>query len=95
MLKGDYELANKIIVFYGDRGIDCSVVDEHTAMLVTLSADGRSHAFRCGLRSLSKPRGWGRVRRLLEWEISRLMSSPPDPGVLPRGRDRSVGGEEC
>lgn len=65
-------VAGRIMGFFGDRGVDCSVVDEHKSLLVTLYADGRCREFRWGLRPPPGGSCWKRLSRLLEWEYNRL-----------------------
>ena len=67
MMREGTEVARTIIDFYSGRGIECSVVDEHSSLLVMLYSDGRTHEFRCGRRIFA---GGGRrkVWRELERE---------------------------
>ncbi|MDA8132479.1 MAG: hypothetical protein M0011_13330 [Elusimicrobia bacterium] len=72
MLREGTEVARKIIDFYSCRGIECSVVDEHSSLLVMLCSDGRTHEFRCGRRIFSGGGSWRRVWRELERETLAL-----------------------
>ncbi len=81
MLREGTVFAQKIIDFYADKGIECSVVDEHLSLLVTLSADGETHEFRYGRRAFAGHNNWKRFYQVLEGEFSRLKSEPC--GFLP------------
>ena len=81
MLREGTVFAHKIIDFYADRGIECSVVDEHLSLLVTLSAAGETHEFRYGNRAFAGATNWKRFYQVLERELSNLKaeaSSPPE-----------------
>lgn len=72
MLREKTMFARKIIDFYADRGIECSVVDEHLSLLVTLSAAGELHEFRYGNRAFAGGNNWKRFYQTLERELSSL-----------------------
>ncbi len=74
--------ARRIIDFYTDKGIECSVVDEHLSLLVTLSADGRSHEFRYGRRAFAGTHNWKKFYLTLDRESARLRA---EPAPLPHG----------
>ena len=83
--------ARKIINFYADRGVECSVVDEHLSLLVTLSAAGETHEFRYGNRAFAGTNNWKRFYQVLERELSSLkakVSSMPDRGTYLKSRRR-------
>lgn len=69
MLREGTVYARKIIDFYSGKGIECSVVDEHSSLLVTLCADGEMHEFRCGSRAFASGNNWRRIYRDLEREF--------------------------
>lgn len=82
MLREGTAFARRIIDFYADRGIDCSVVDEHLSLLITLSAAGETHEFRHGNRSFAGATSWKKFYQL-EREPSSLRaeaSTRPDHG---------------
>lgn len=72
MLREGTAFAHKIIDFYTDRGIECSVVDEHLSLLVTLSASGETHEFRFGNRAFAGRTNRKRFYQVLERELSNL-----------------------
>jgi len=91
MLREGTVFAHKIIDFYADRGIECSVVDEHLSLLVTLSASGETHEFRYGNRAFAGTTNWKKFYQVLERELSSLKveaSSPPVRGSNLRPRRR-------
>lgn len=51
-------LAQKIIDFYKDKGIDCSVVDERLSFLITLSDGENTHRFRLRNKLFNKVASW-------------------------------------
>ena len=73
--------ARKIIEFYSDRDIECSVVDEHLSLLVTLSDAGETHEFRYGNRAFAGATNWRRFYQVLERELSNLKAEVPFPSV--------------
>ena len=77
MLRENTVFAQKIIDFYTDKGIECSVVDEHLSLLVTLFADGRGHEFRYGNRAFAGIHHFKKFYLVLEREFSKLKSSIP------------------
>lgn len=91
MLREGTAFARKIIDFYTDRGIECSVVDEHLSLLITLSAAGETHEFRYGNRAFAGATNWKRFYQVLERELSNLKAeaaSPPDNRSHLRSRRR-------
>jgi len=72
MLREGTVFARKIIEFYADRDIECSVVDEHLSLLVTLSDAGKTHEFRYGNRAFAGATNWRRFYQVLERELSNL-----------------------
>lgn len=81
MLREGTVFARKIIDFYADRGIECTVVDEHLSLLVTLSAAGETHEFTYGNRAFAGATNWKKFYQVLERELSNLKaeaSAPPD-----------------
>lgn len=81
MLREGTVFAQKIIDFYADKGVECSVVDEHLSLLVTLSADGRNHEFRYGRRAFAGAHNWKKFYQTLDRESAKLRSAP---APLPR-----------
>ena len=79
MLREGTVFAHRIIDFYADKGIDCSVVDEHLSLLVTLASDGKSHEFRYGRRAFANTHNWKKVYQTLDRESARLRSAPVPP----------------
>ena len=74
MLRENTAFARRIIDFYADRGVECSVVDEHLSLLVTLSASGGTHEFRYGNRAFAGAVNWKKFYHVLERELSGLKS---------------------
>jgi hypothetical protein len=72
MLRENTAFARRIIDFYADRGVECSVVDEHLSLLVTLSASGGTHEFRYGNRAFAGAVNWKKFYHVLERELSGL-----------------------
>ncbi|MHB0996044.1 MAG: hypothetical protein ACYC2I_06720 [Elusimicrobiales bacterium] len=85
MLREKTMFAHKIIDFYGDRGIECSVVDEHLSLLITLSAAGETHEFRYGNRAFAGATNWKKFYQTLERELSSLRA---EASVRPERRGR-------
>lgn len=92
MLREGTAFARKIIDFYTDRGIECSVVDEHLSLLVTLSAAGETHEFSYGNRAFAGATNWKKFYQVLERELSNLKaetaSSPDNRSHLKSRRRR-------
>ncbi|MBU2574166.1 MAG: hypothetical protein KKH28_08840 [Elusimicrobia bacterium] len=92
--------ARKIIDFYTDRGVECSVVDEQSTLLVTLSADGNAHEFRYGKRAFAGIYHWKKFYLVLEGEWSKLKEAVPAPAPAAKNhsklkyRSREDAGEE-
>jgi len=78
MLRENTVFAQKIIDFYTEKGVECSVVDEHLSLLVTLSADGRTHEFRYGNRAFAGINHWKKFYLVLEKEWSNLKAAAPE-----------------
>lgn len=78
MLRENTVFAQKIIDFYTEKGVDCSVVDEHLSLLVTLAADGRTHEFRYGNRAFGGSRHSKKFYLVLEKEWSNLKAAAPE-----------------
>lgn len=72
MLREGTVFARKIIDFYAGKGIECSVVDEHSSLLVMLCSEGDTHEFRYGSRAFGGGGCWRKVYRELEREFSVL-----------------------
>lgn len=72
MLREGTIFAQKIMDFYADRGIECSVVDEHLSLLVTLTAGEETHEFRYGNRAFAGATNWRKFYQVLERELSCL-----------------------
>jgi len=88
MLRENTAFAQKIIDFYTDKGVECSVVDEHLSLLVTLSLDGTSHEFRYGGRAFAENHHSKKFRLVLERELAKLRSASSAPAE-DRGRPRA------
>jgi len=86
MLREGTAFAQKIIDFYTDKGIDCSVVDEHLSLLVTLSANGRTHEFRYGRRAFAGAHSWKKFYRTLDREFSNLKTATVEEQPAHRSR---------
>jgi len=78
MLRENTVFAQRIIDFYIEKGVDCSVVDEHLSLLVTLSAEGRTHEFRYGNRAFAGSRHSKKFYLVLEREWSNLKAAAPE-----------------
>ncbi len=61
-----------ILDYYSDKGIDCSVVDEHSSLLVRLSADGSGREFRCGRHAFTRGAKLRSFYVMLEREYNQL-----------------------
>ena len=72
MLHDGTSLGHMILDFYSDKGIDCSVVDEHSSLLVRLSADGGRREFRCGRHAFTRGARLRNFYLMLEREYSQL-----------------------
>lgn len=72
MLKDRTAFARRIIEFYAEKGLDCSVVDEHRTLLVTLCSGAGTHEFRCARHDFAAAAQPGRLAPLLERELGRL-----------------------
>lgn len=79
MLREETEFARKIIDFYADKGLDCTVVDERSSLLVTLTGQDRTHAFRCGGRAFTGRISWKKFYAGLEGEYSKMNAVPACP----------------
>lgn len=84
MLRENTVFAQKIIDFYTEKGVDCSVVDEHLSLLVTLSADGRTHEFRYGNRAFAGNLHSKKFYLVLEREWSNLKAAAPESAAAAR-----------
>ncbi len=65
-------LGRMILDYYSDKGIECSVVDEHSSLLIRLSADGSDREFRCGRRPFGKGASLRSFYIMLEREYTKL-----------------------
>lgn len=72
MLKENTVFAQRIIDFYAAKGVDCSIVDEHMSLLVTLTLNGVTHEFRYGKRAFAGIRHAREFYMTLEREFCRL-----------------------
>lgn len=77
MLREKTVFARKILEYYGDRGLACTVVDEHLSLLVTLCGEGETHEFRCGRRAFAGSQFGRKFYRMLEGELSKLKAASP------------------
>jgi hypothetical protein len=80
MLRENTVFAQKIIDFYTEKGVECSVVDEHLSLLITLSADGGSHEFRYGNRAFGGIHHTKKFYLVLEKEWERLKAAAAPSG---------------
>lgn len=72
MLHEGTVLGRMILDFYSDKGIECSVVDEHSSLLVKLSADGSDREFRCGRHAFTRGARLRNFYLMLEHEYAQL-----------------------
>lgn len=72
MLHDATVLGRMILDYYSDKGIDCSVVDEHSSLLVRLSADGSDREFRCGRHPFTRGAKLRNFYVMLEREYTQL-----------------------
>ncbi len=79
MLRENTLFAQKIIDFYTEKGVECSVVDEHLSLLVTLALDGSTHEFRYGNRAFGGTHHTKKFYKVLDRELSKLKAAPPAP----------------
>lgn len=79
MLRENTVFAQKIIDFYTEKGVECSVVDEHLSLLVTLSLDGKIHEFRYGSRAFAGNHHCKKFYQVLEREWSNLKAAVSEP----------------
>lgn len=74
MLRENTVFAQKIINYYAEKGIGCSIVDEHLSLLVTISAEGEIHEFRYGNRAFAGMHNSRKFYLVLERELAELKS---------------------
>ncbi|OGR79695.1 MAG: hypothetical protein A2X32_13525 [Elusimicrobia bacterium GWC2_64_44] len=72
MLRENTVFAQKITDYYAERGVECSVVDEHLSLLVTLSNGEETHEFRYGNRAFAGAHIGRKFYRMLESELAKL-----------------------
>ena len=72
MLKENTIFARRIMDFYAEKGVDCSVADEHMSLVVTLSCGGHEHEFRYGKRAFAGIRHAREFYMTLEREFCKL-----------------------
>ncbi|MBI4350593.1 MAG: hypothetical protein HY550_04075 [Elusimicrobia bacterium] len=87
--------ARKIIDFYAEKGVECSVVDEHLSLLVTLSAEGGTHEFRYGGRAFGADRHTKKFYQVLDKEWSRLKAAAAGNDLGPEHRRGEAAAEEA
>ena len=97
MLRENTVFAQKIIDFYTDKGVECSIVDEHSTLLVTLSADGGNHEFRYGKRAFAGVHNWKKFYQVLEreWASLKADASAPAPAARCNSKYRYRGQDEA
>lgn len=88
MLREHTVFAQKIIDFYADKGVECSVVDEHLSLMVTLCAEGKTHEFRYGSRAFGGTHHFKKFYQVLEQEWTKLKYEQPEPAAACRSRAR-------
>ncbi len=76
MLRENTVFAKKIIDFYTEKGVECSVVDEHLSLLVTISGEGRTHDFRYGNRAFGAMHHCRNFYMVLDRELAKLKGAP-------------------
>lgn len=69
-------LARKIIEFYADKNVDCSVVSEKNKFLIILRSWDRSHEFRCKSRLPARKPGWTALDKMLDLEFAKFLALP-------------------
>lgn len=89
MLRENTIFAQKVIDYYTDKGVECSVVDEHLSLLVTLSAEGKTHEFRYGSRAFAGRRHTKKFYLVLEREWSNLKTPAPESAPAVKNNFRS------
>lgn len=80
MLRENTAFAHKIINFYTHKGVECSVVDEHSSLLIMLYSEGRTHEFRYGKRAFAGLNHSRQFYRTLERELLNLKAAPAPAG---------------
>ncbi len=97
MLRENTVFARKIIDFYTEKDVDCSVVDEHLSLLVTLSLDGKEHEFRYGSRAFGGHHNHKKFCLVLDRELEKLKAeaAPDAPSVKYHSRPKYRGPEEA
>lgn len=88
MLREGTIFAQKTMDFFADRGVDCSVVDEHLSLLVTLTAGEETHEFRYGNRAFAGATNWRKFYQVLERELSCLKMEASARPVCGHSRHR-------
>ena len=76
MISKENELAQKIIEFYADKNLDCSVVSEKSSFLVILRSWDRKHEFKCKNKLPGKMRGWKALSELMALEYEKFQAQP-------------------
>lgn len=76
MLSKENMLAQKIIAFYADKNVDCSVVSDKSNFLVTLRSWDRTHKFTCANRLPGITPGWTALDKMLDLEFERFQAQP-------------------
>lgn len=79
MLHDGTVLGRMILDYYSDKGIECSVVDEHSSLLVRLSADGSDREFRCGTHAFTRGAKLRNFYLMLEREYAQLEKESRSP----------------
>lgn len=77
MLRENTVFAQKIIDYYQQRGIECTVVDEHLSLRIALCGEGETHEFCYGKRAFAGTRLGRKFYRMLESELSKLKAAAP------------------
>jgi len=101
MLREKTIFAQKIMDYCAEKGVECSVVDEHLSLLITLSAGDRTHEFRYGNRAFAGFHHCKKFYEALERELSKLKATPPASSSTTNGhfklkyRNREDIGEEA
>lgn len=72
MLREKTAFAMRIIEYYAEKGVECTIVDEHLSMLVAISSEGEIHEFRYGNRAFAGIHNYRKFCLVLERELSNL-----------------------
>lgn len=80
--------ARKIIDFFTERDIDCTIVDDHQKYRITISVDGKTREFSYGSRDFSRFQNPRTFYMALESELAQLRAAPAEPAKRIRDHAR-------